>query len=146
MRNPARAFQMRTVQLARRRNALSPHRAADTEGAAEPEPRRQARQTPRMSLIVVVADNESVRIERVQQELGTSPPDDRDVIFACAGRPANLMRLSRRVHDAQFIFAPPGTSCEDLRELGIRRAHGDIITLVNGMGLRSGSASSVQAS
>lgn len=131
MRNPARAFQMRSVQLARRRNAgLSRHPA----GVDETEVRRPARLTPRMSLVVVLADNESVAPEHIQQELGTCPADDRDVIFACAGRPSNLMRLSRRVHDAHFVFAPPGTSREDLRVLGIQRAHGDIITLLNGVG------------
>lgn len=145
MRNPARAFQMRSVQLARRRNASVSRHATDADGA---EVRRPARLTPRMSLIVILADNESVGPERIQQELGTCPPDDRDVIFACAGRPANLMRLSRRVHDAQFVFAPPGTSREDLRVLGIQRAHGDIITLVNGIGVDRGRApaASVHAS
>lgn len=145
MRNPARAFQMRSVQLARRRNASV---ARHTSGSGEGEVRRPARHTPRMSLIVVLADNESVGPERIQQELGTCPPDDRDVIFACAGRPSNLMRLSRRVHDAQFVFAPPGTSREDLRVLGIQRAHGDIITLVNGMSVEAGrmTAATVHAS
>ena len=138
MRNPARAFQMRSVQLARRRNAGVTRHASESAG---PEMRRSARHTPRMSLIVILADNESVGPERIQQELGSCPADDRDVIFACAGRPSNLMRLSRRVHDAQFVFAPPGTSREDLRVLGIQRAHGDIITLVNGMGMQAGRAS-----
>jgi hypothetical protein len=56
-----------------------------------------------------------------------------DVIVACAGQPVNLADLQRRVRDAQFLLAPAGTSTEDLRELAMKQAPGDIVSLLNGV-------------
>lgn len=133
MRNPTRTIQLRSLLLARRRNAVAARSLAEREPPVERTSWQEARHTPRMSLIVILGDNEPFRPERIDQELHDAPMQERDVIFACAGRPANLMRLSRRVHDAQFVFAPPGTSAEDLRVLAMQRARGDIVTLVDGM-------------
>lgn len=133
MRNPTRTIQLRSLLLARRRNTIMPHSQPVKEQAEARSPWQEARHTPRVSLIVILGDNEPFRPERIDQELRDFPLQGRDVIFACAGRPANLMRLSRRVHDARFLFAPPGTSAEDLRELAMQRARGDIVTLVDGM-------------
>lgn len=138
MRNPTRTIQLRSLLLARRRNSSTPHTQPVISQVDARASWQEARHTPRMSLIVILGDNEPFRTERIDQELHESPLRERDVIFACAGRPANLMRLSRRVHDAQFLFAPPGTSAEDLRELAMKRARGDIVTLVDGM--RSGAS------
>ena len=57
---------------------------------------------------------------------------DVDVIVACAGQPMNLHALQRTIADAQFLLAPAGTSMEDLRELAMRQAPGDIVTLLSG--------------
>ena len=39
------------------------------------------------------------------------------------------------VIDAQFLLAPAGTSTEDLRELAMKQAPGDIVSLLNGITL-----------
>ena len=55
-----------------------------------------------------------------------------DVILACAGQPSGIGALQRRVRDLQVLLAPAGTSREDLRELAMTQAPGDIVTLLNG--------------
>jgi hypothetical protein len=60
---------------------------------------------------------------------------------ACAGQPVNLADLQRRVRDAQFLLAPAGTSTEDLRELAMKQAPGDIVSLLNGITLPMASRS-----
>jgi hypothetical protein len=55
-----------------------------------------------------------------------------DVILACAGQPASIGGLERSVRDLQVLLAPAGTSTEDLRELAMQRAPGDIVTLLSG--------------
>jgi hypothetical protein len=55
-----------------------------------------------------------------------------DVIVACAGQPSDLPALQHAVRDAQFLLAPAGTSAEDLRELAMQLAPGDIVRLLNG--------------
>jgi hypothetical protein len=66
------------------------------------------------------------------ERLPISYERDVDVIVACAGQPMNLQALQRTVVDAQFLLAPAGTSMEDLRELAMRQAPGDIVTLLSG--------------
>jgi hypothetical protein len=91
------------------------------------------RRTPRKSLIVVLPDNHVVSPEVVAGRL--PPAGDHEVvevIVACAGQPVNLAALTRRVRDVQVLLAPAGTSPADLRELAIRRAPGDIVTLLSG--------------
>jgi hypothetical protein len=56
-----------------------------------------------------------------------------DVILACAGPPSSIAALQRRVRDLQVLLAPAGTSKEDLRELAMNQAPGDIITLLSGI-------------
>ena len=89
------------------------------------------RRTPRKSLVVVIPENHVLSAEAVVEELPPSHEHDPvDVIVACAGQPANLGALVRRVRDIQVLLAPAGTSSQDLRELGMSRAPGDIVTLL----------------
>jgi hypothetical protein len=94
-----------------------------------PTPRR----TPRKSLIVVLPDNHVVSPDMVADRLPAEGDDEVvDVILACAGQPHSLAALQRRVRDLQVLLAPAGTSTEDLRELAMNQAPGDIITLLSG--------------
>jgi hypothetical protein len=58
--------------------------------------------------------------------------DGVDVILACAGQPSSIAGILRKVKDVQVLLAPAGTSSEDLRELAINQAPGDIVTLLSG--------------
>ena len=91
------------------------------------------RRTPRKSLIVVLPENHVIPSDLVTNQL-TSDGDSEvvDVILACAGPPRSLFALQRRVRDIQVLLAPAGTSSEDLRELAMRQAPGDIVTLLSG--------------
>jgi hypothetical protein len=128
-------------------SASQAHALADTIVPEEPgvknqalsgpgsEPLRQpavTRRTPRISLIVVLPENHVVSPDRLAQGLRAHGNGDIDVVVACAGQPANLSALQRSVGDAQFLLAPAGTSTEDLRELAMRQAPGDIVTLLSG--------------
>jgi hypothetical protein len=90
------------------------------------------RRTPRHSLIVVLPENHVVSPDRLTESLRARVDQDVDVLVACAGQPTNLSALQRSVGDAQFLLAPAGTSTEDLRELAIRQAPGDIVRLLSG--------------
>lgn len=91
------------------------------------------RRTPRKSVIVVLPDNHVVSPEAVAEGLPhTEDHELVDVIIACAGQPANLAAIARVGRDVQVLLAPAGTSREDLRELAIRQAPGDIVTLLRG--------------
>ena len=93
---------------------------------------KRPRPTPRQSLIVVLPENHVVSADLVSSRL---PPDDKyevDVILACAGQPHSIAALQRRVRALQVLLAPAGTSPEDLRELAITQAQGDIVTLLLG--------------
>ena len=106
----------------------------DLPGPASERMRQPAmrRRTPRISLIVVLPENHVVSPDRLAQGLRSHGNGDIDVVVACAGQPANLSALQRSVGDAQFLLAPAGTSIEDLRELAMRQAPGDIVTLLSG--------------
>ena len=88
--------------------------------------------TPRSSLIVVLPENHAISPDGLAEHLPRGGSRDFDVIVACAGQPVNLHTLQRTVTDAQFLLAPAGTSMEDLRELAMQQAPGDIVTLVSG--------------
>jgi hypothetical protein len=91
------------------------------------------RRTPRRSLILILPDNHFVSAEILAE--GLPPTEDHelvDVIVACAGEPASLAALTRRVRDIQVLLAPAGTSPRNLRELAIRQSPGDIVTLLSG--------------
>ena len=91
------------------------------------------RRTPRKSVIVVLPDNHVVSPEAVAEGLPQTEEHELvDVIIACAGQPANLGAIARVGRDVQVLLAPAGTSREDLRELAIRQAPGDIVTLLRG--------------
>lgn len=91
------------------------------------------RRTPRKSLIVVMPENHVVSPDLVTERLSEGGgADETDVILACAGQPSSIAALQRRIKDLQVLLAPAGTSGEDLRELAINRASGDIITLMGG--------------
>ena len=90
------------------------------------------RRTPRHSLIVVLPEHSVVSPDRLTESLRSRVDQDVDVLVACAGQPTNLSALQRSVGDAQFLLAPAGTSTEDLRELAIRQAPGDIVRLLSG--------------
>jgi len=91
------------------------------------------RRTPRTSLIVVLPANHVISPDRLAERLPAEGAEDVDIIVACAGQPVNLADLQRRVRDAQFLLAPAGTSTEDLRELAMKQAPGDIVSLLNGI-------------
>lgn len=102
-------------------------------------PAAQQRRTPRTSLIVVLPDNHVVSPDRLADRLPPDGAENVDIIVACAGQPVNLADLQRRVRDAQFLLAPAGTSTEDLRELAMKQAPGDIVSLLNGITLPAAS-------
>jgi hypothetical protein len=99
------------------------------------------RRTPRTSLIVVLPDNHVVSPDRLAERLPAEGAENVDIIVACAGQPVNLADLQRRVRNAQFLLAPAGTSTEDLRELAMKQAPGDIVSLLNGITLPMASRS-----
>ena len=97
--------------------------------AAHTGPRR----TPRKSLIVVLPENHVVSPDLVSDSVSTEADGEVfDVILACAGPPLSIGTLQRRVRDLQVLLAPAGTSSEDLRELAMSQAPGDIVTLLTG--------------
>lgn len=104
------------------------HEAADLP----PTPRR----TPRVSVVVVLPENHVVTPDGLLNGLRSCRDQQVDVLVACAGQPTNLGALQRCVRDAQFLLAPAGTSQEDLREMAMDRAQGDIVTLLPGALLR----------
>jgi hypothetical protein len=90
------------------------------------------RRTPRKSLVVVLPENHVLSPDVVAEELApASEHDPVDVILACAGQPANLGALTRRIRDIQVLLAPSGTSSQELRELGMSQAPGDIVMLLS---------------
>jgi len=90
------------------------------------------RRTPRLSLVVVLPENHVLSPDRLKERIWTGVDGQVDVLVACAGQPINLSVLQRTVGGAQFLLAPAGTSTEELRELAIREAPGDIVRLVDG--------------
>jgi hypothetical protein len=90
------------------------------------------RRTPRKSLIVVLPDNHVVAPDLVTDRMSDDGESETDVILACAGQPMSIGALQRSVRDLQVLLAPPGTSSEDLRELAMQRAPGDVVTLLTG--------------
>jgi hypothetical protein len=94
------------------------------------------RRSPRKSLIVVLPDNHVVSPDTVVERMPQTEENDLvEVIVACAGQPSSLAALKRRVRDLQVLLAPAGTSPADLRELAMRQAPGDIVTLLSGAAL-----------
>lgn len=89
------------------------------------------RATPRHSIVVVLPENHVVSPASLEQ-IRSGINQDADVLVACAGQPTNLNALQRSVGAAQFLLAPAGTSKEELRELAIRQASGDIVRLLSG--------------
>ena len=94
------------------------------------------RRTPKVSLVVVVPENHVVSPDSLLDGLRSCGDQEVDVLVACAGQPSNLGALQRCVGDAQFLLAPAGTSLEDLREMAMAQAPGDIVTLLRGALLR----------
>jgi hypothetical protein len=107
---------------------------ADAAAVNVPNDRRDGpRRTPRKSMIVVLPENHAVSPEHVAERLSESgSADETDVILACAGQPTSLAAFQRRIRDLQILLAPAGTTGEDLRELAMNQAPGDIITLIGG--------------
>jgi len=108
-------------------------------GAGHQRPTRRPestgpRRTPRRSVIVVLTENDTVAADLIDERLPSeSDADHVDVIVACAGQPSGVGLLASRLRDVQVVLAPAGTSGEDLRQLAIQHAAGDIITLVSGV-------------
>jgi hypothetical protein len=97
------------------------------------ERREGPRRTPRKSLIVVLPENHVVSPDLVTERLSEGgSAEETDVILACAGQPSSIAALQRRIRDIQILLAPAGTTGEDLRELAMNQAPGDIITLMGG--------------
>jgi hypothetical protein len=92
---------------------------------------------PRTSIIVLVSDADAVSPERLAERVAALDDGHGHVIVACSGRPANLPALQRTVDSVEFLLAPAGTSSEDLRELAMRRAPGDIVRLLDGVPRRA---------
>jgi hypothetical protein len=108
-----------------RRERYAPTAAASRKSVG---PRR----TPRKSLIVVLPENHVVSPDLVAGSLPGEGDEVVDVILACAGPPLGITALQRRVGGLQILLAPAGTSREDLRELAMSQAPGDIVTLLSG--------------
>lgn len=104
--------------------------APDVGGSSKNQP--VPRRTPRISLIVVLPENHVVSPDRLAEGLRAHGDQDVDVVVACVGQPTNLSALQRSVRDAQFFLAPVGTTTEDLRQLAMQQAPGDIVTLLSG--------------
>jgi hypothetical protein len=91
------------------------------------------RRTPRRSLIVVLPENHFVSADLVTERIADERADeDVDVILACAGQRSDVAVLQGRVRDLRVLVAPVGTTGEDLRELAMQQAPGDIVTLLSG--------------
>ena len=90
------------------------------------------RRRPKVSLIVVLPENHVVSPDRIAERRRAHGDQQVDVVIACAGEPANLAAARHGFGDAQFLLAPAGTTTEDLRELAMRQAPGDIVTLLKG--------------
>ena len=120
------------LSVAGRRERYAPASAAS---ATPSGPRR----TPRKSLIVVLPENHVVCPDLVASSLPAEGVGGEmvDVIIACAGPPIGISALQRRVRDLQILLAPAGTSTEDLRELAMSQAPGDIVTLLSGRPARA---------
>lgn len=88
---------------------------------------------PRTSVIVLLSGSEPISPERLVERVAAVNDGHASVIVACSGRPANLPALQRTVDSVEFLLAPAGTSSEDLRELAMRRAPGDIVRLLDGV-------------
>lgn len=95
------------------------------------------RRTPRISLIVVLPDNHVLSADKLAQRLPVGGEHEVDIIVACAGQPADLGSLHRTARGAQFLLAPAGTTEEELREIAMTQAPGDIVTLLSGALLRT---------
>jgi hypothetical protein len=81
----------------------------------------------------VLPDNHVVSPDLVSGQLAVEGHYEIDVILACAGQPAGIAALQRRIRDLQVLLAPAGTPTEDLRELAMNQALGDIVTLLSGV-------------
>jgi hypothetical protein len=90
------------------------------------------RRTPRVSLIVVLPENHVVSPDRLAEGLRAHGDQHVDVVIACAGYSTNLAASQGSVGDADLLLAPAGTTSEDLRQLAMRQAPGDIVTLLTG--------------
>lgn len=103
-------------------------------GAAFSETSSRPRRTPRKSLILVIPENHVVPHELVDEGVpATEDQEGVDIIVACACEPENLAALQRKVRDVRVLLVLPGTSTEDLREIAMKQAPGDIVTLRNGV-------------
>ena len=89
----------------------------------------ERRRTPRKSVVIVLPSDLPMPTRLADDLPGTSS-DVNDIIVASAGEPAYLTTLRKSLRDAEFLVAPAGTSAEDLRELAMSRATGDIVKLV----------------
>lgn len=93
--------------------------------------RAARRKNPRVSAVVVLTESNVVSSEGLLSGIRSRVGEDADVVVACAGYLANLRTLQRCVRDALFLIAPEGTSSEDLREMAMAQARGDIVTLMS---------------
>ena len=89
------------------------------------------RPTPRVSLILVLPEDQVVEPDRLALRLSAERHEDVDITIACAGQPSNLDALKRTAVTARFLVAPRGTTAEDLRELAMEQTPGDIVTLLD---------------
>ena len=88
------------------------------------------RRSARRSLVLVLSESRSISSDFIVDGLRVRSEQPVDVLVACAGQPADLSALQHCVGDAQFLLAPAGTSVEDLREMAMAQAQGDIVTLL----------------
>jgi hypothetical protein len=96
--------------------------------------------TPRSCLIVLLTGEQEISPERLAERIATVHDDCGHVIVACAGPRANLPALRRSANRVEFVLAPAGTSSEDLREMAMRQAPGDVVRLLDGMEPRAAAA------
>jgi hypothetical protein len=98
--------------------------------ATDTQSRYQPNSNPRRSVVLVLSESRSISPDLLVDGLPIGGGQHVDVLVACAGQPADLTALQRCVGDAQFLLAPAGTSVEDLREMAMAQAPGDIVTLM----------------
>jgi hypothetical protein len=90
--------------------------------------------TPRISLIVALPDNCDLLPDAIAERIPAQDAESVDIILACAGsEPRNIAPVAKRASSLQILVAPSGTSGEDLRELAMSRAAGDIISFIPGV-------------
>lgn len=127
----------RTASQAIRDNVSYRPRAAGERRASFGDsgiPARERRQSPRRSVIIVLADDSAFSEDALPFN-ALSSAGDVDVTVACAGNLSVVGTLRERARDVRVLIGPAGMTGEDLREFAMGQVAGDIVTLLDGAAL-----------